>query len=234
MSLKIAVCDDDVIICSQMSELLQERDRDYTIDVYVSGQELIGSQKEYDVIFLDIEMEPINGIETAKILRNKGRKDYIIFLTSHTDYMPEAFKVQAFRFLQKPIQIQQFMESITEAEKDILEDEKFVVSSEKGLVLINQKDIVYIEALGDGSCLHTEKETYVIKKYLKQWEAILDSSIFFKIHKSYMLGLRYVKVMNESNVELNVDDISLPVARRRRKAFENNYIEYVKKYGRNI
>lgn len=179
MSLKIAVCDDDVIICSQMSELLQERDRDYTIDVYVSGQELIGSQKEYDVIFLDIEMEPINGIETAKILRNKGRKDYIIFLTSHTDYMPEAFKVQAFRFLQKPIQIQQFMESITEAEKDILEDEKFVVSSEKGLVLINQKDIVYIEALGDGSCLHTEKETYVIKKYLKQWEAILDSSIFF-------------------------------------------------------
>ena len=197
MSLKIAVCDDDVIICSQMSELLQERDRDYTIDVYVSGQELIGSQKEYDVIFLDIEMEPINGIETAKILRNKGRKDYIIFLTSHTDYMPEAFKVQAFRFLQKPIQIQQFMESITEAEKDI----------------------VYIEALGDGSCLHTEKETYVIKKYLKQWEAILDSSIFFKIHKSYMLGLRYVKVMNESNVELNVDDISLPVARRRRKAF---------------
>lgn len=219
MSLKIAVCDDDVIICSQMSELLQERDRDYTIDVYVSGQELIGSQKEYDVIFLDIEMEPINGIETAKILRNKGRKDYIIFLTSHTDYMPEAFKVQAFRFLQKPIQIQQFMESITEAEKDILEDEKFVVSSEKGLVLINQKDIVYIEALGDGSCLHTEKETYVIKKYLKQWEAILDSSIFFKIHKSYMLGLRYVKVMNESNVELNVDDISLPVARRRRKAF---------------
>ncbi len=234
MSLKIAVCDDDVIICSQMSELLQERDRDYTIDVYVSGQELIGSQKEYDVIFLDIEMEPINGIETAKILRNKGRKDYIIFLTSHTDYMPEVFKVQAFRFLQKPIQIQQFMESITEAEKDILEDEKFVVSSEKGLVLINQKDIVYIEALGDGSCLHTEKETYVIKKYLKQWEAILDSSIFFKIHKSYMLGLRYVKVMNESNVELNVDDISLPVARRRRKAFENNYIEYVKKYGRNI
>lgn len=234
MSLKIAVCDDDVIICSQMSELLQERDRDYTIDVYVSGQELIGSQKEYDVIFLDIEMEPINGIETAKILRNKGRKDYIIFLTSHTDYMPEAFKVQAFRFLQKPIQIQQFMESITEAEKDILEDEKFVVSSEKGLVLINQKDIVYIEALGDGSCLHTEKETYVIKKYLKQWEAILDSSIFFKIHKSYMLGIRYVKVMNESNVELNVDDISLPVARRRRKAFENNYIEYVKKYGRNI
>ena len=198
---------------------MQERDRDYTIDVYVSGQELIGSQKEYDVIFLDIEMEPINGIETAKILRNKGRKDYIIFLTSHTDYMPEAFKVQAFRFLQKPIQIQQFMESITEAEKDILEDEKFVVSSEKGLVLINQKDIVYIEALGDGSCLHTEKETYVIKKYLKQWEAILDSSIFFKIHKSYMLGLRYVKVMNESNVELNVDDISLPVARRRRKAF---------------
>lgn len=234
MSLKMAVCDDDVIICRQMSELLQERDRDYTIDVYVSGKELIESQKEYDVIFLDIEMEPIDGIETAKILRNKRRKDYIIFLTSHTDYMPEAFKVQAFRFLQKPIQIQQFTEAITEAEKDILEDEKFVVSSDEGMVLINQKDIVYIEALGDGSCLHTEKETYVIKKYLKQWEAILDSSRFFKIHKSYLLGLRYVKVMNESNVELNVDDISLPVARRRRKAFENNYIEYVKKYGRNI
>lgn len=235
MSLNIAVCDDDAIICRRIKKLLQERDRNYSIDVYGSGQELIESEKEYDIIFLDIEMKEMDGLTTAKMLRNKDREDCIIFLTSHTEYMPDAFKVRAFRFLNKPIQIQQFTEAITEAEKDILENEEIAVSSKEGKkLLINQKDVVYIEALGDDTCLYTIKEKIITGKYLRQWEEILDSSQFSKIHRSYFLGLRYVKKINKLDVLLNIDEISLPVSRRRRTELQENYAQYVKNYGRNI
>lgn len=234
MSLKIAVCDDDVIICRQIKKLLEERNYDYIIDIYYSGEELIKSKKEHDIIFLDIEMEHINGLKAAQILRKKDREDYIIFLTSHTEYMPDAFKVRAFRFLNKPIQIRKFTEAITQAETDILGSEKIVVSSEGCKVLINQNDIVYIESLGDGSCIHTTKEELITGKTLKYWEEILDSSQFFIIHRTYLLGLRYVKKIDKLTVLLNVGNLSLPIARRKRTKFEENYIQYVKNFGRSI
>lgn len=234
MSLKIAICDNDVITCRRIKKLLQEKDVEYTIDVYSSGEVFIKSEKEYDVTFLGIEMKPIDGLETAKILRNRDREDYIIFLTNHMEYMPDAFKVRAFRFLNKSIQIPKFTEAITEAiteaEKDILKNEKFVVSSREGKVLIEQKDIVYIEALGDGTCIYTINEKFVTNKYLKYWEETLDNSQFSKIHKSYLVGLRYVQEITESDVAIIFDDISLPVARRRRKEFEMAYAQYEKEY----
>lgn len=234
MSLTIAVCDDDVVVCRHIKKLLQDRNSDYAIDVYGSGEELIKSAKEYDIIFLDIEMRQINGLKTAKILRNMKREDYIIFLTSHTECMPDAFKVRAFRFLNKPIQIKKFTEAITEAEKEILRNEKVIIPSQGRMILVSQKDIVYIESLGDGTCLYTTKEELVTGKSLKYWEQTLDSTQFFKIHKSYFLGLRYVKGINPSDISINFQDIKLPIARRKKTEFQEYYMQYIRNYARNI
>ena len=101
--MRIAICDDEKIFRDQIKKYILEVSSDSSIDEYTCGDDLAGSESNYDIIFLDIEMPGISGIETAEKLRENGSDADIIFLTSHVEFVYEAFKVRAFRFLQKPI-----------------------------------------------------------------------------------------------------------------------------------
>ena len=105
MRLKVAVCDDEKIICNEIKKRLLEIRPEFEVLLFSSGDELIKSDKNFDLIFLDIEMPQLDGMETAQILRKNHKNEYIIFLTSHSELMAEAFKVKAFRFLEKPIEL---------------------------------------------------------------------------------------------------------------------------------
>lgn len=232
MEFKIAICDDDAIVHRQIKKLLEGEFQKYVIDEYNSGEELVKSEKKYDLIFLDIEMDKLNGLRTAKLLRNKKREDYIVFLTSHLEFMSEAFKVKAFRFLSKPIQEEKFFEALKEAEKEKFIDEKIVVPSLGMKYMIDQRDIVYIESLGDGTCVYTEEGEYVTTKTLKYWEEALNQVRFFKIHKSFLIGMQYVKIVSQTHVQMGVKEISIPIARRQKTEFQKVYMQYVREYSR--
>ncbi len=110
MRLKVAVCDDEKIICNEIKKRLLEVRPEFEVSLFSSGDELIKSDKNFDLIFLDIEMPQLDGMETAKVIRKNHKNEYIIFLTSHSELMVEAFKVKAFRFLEKPIELNTFRE----------------------------------------------------------------------------------------------------------------------------
>lgn len=235
MGLQIAICDDDKVICRQLRQLLEVRDWSYQIDTYSAGEELLDTKKKYDIIFLDIEMKQINGLRTAKYLREKKRGDYIIFLTSHMEYMPDAFKVKAFRFLNKPIQIKQFDEAISEAEKEVFDNEKIVIACQgKRTNLVGYRDIVYVEALGDGTCVYTTDGEYITGKPLKYWQETLGEEHFFCIHKTYLVGMRHVKGIQNGECCIGEVELRLPIARRRRAEFQNFFLTYIKKNARSM
>ena len=119
MTYKIAVCDDEQIFGDDVVKKLKEQSEHCEISEYISGEELLNSSMEFDMIFLDIEMTGINGINAAFTLRERGYDGMIIFLTSHTEFMPDAFKVKAFRFLDKPLDSEKFNEAFSEAKKEI-------------------------------------------------------------------------------------------------------------------
>ncbi|MFQ9515778.1 MAG: LytR/AlgR family response regulator transcription factor [Eubacterium sp.] len=230
MRLSVAICDDEKIIRSEIKRILLEIRPEYDVSIYGSGRELIKSKKVYDLIFLDIEMPELDGMKTAEILRKNENDEYIIFLTSHVELMPEAFKVKAFRFLNKPIESEKFCEAVTEAEKEILSNEKLAVSIKGEMKLIGLKDIVYLEAFGDGTYIYTNKEVIESGNTLKYWSQRLGTKYFFQTHKSYIVALRHVENIDATRVKMkfNCKEEEVPVSRRKRTQLKQAVFEFVR------
>lgn len=110
--LKIAICDDDVEFTCKMEKIIRqtacENGFQLEMDVYSDGFKLIEKNKvnPYDVIFLDIKMKKMDGLKIARAIRETNELVYLIFVTSHSEYAIEAYEVQPFRFLLKPIDVE--------------------------------------------------------------------------------------------------------------------------------
>lgn len=234
MKLNVAVCDDEKIIANEICRLLLEFRPEYSVDIYYSGKDILECQKIYDLIFLDIEMPEINGIKTAENLRKRQNSEFIIFLTSHTEYMPEAFKVKAFRFLNKPIELADFNESVCEAEKEIFNNVKVSFVENGRTILININDIVCIEAFGDGTYIYTKQEVMSSNMPLKYWIQKLGNEHFYQVHRAYLVAFRYIKSIDADKVLMHYMKESIPIARRKRSGFKTIFFEYIKRNARCI
>lgn len=139
--MKIAICDDSGETRLEISRLVKKQQERAEIDFFVSGEELLSADTEYDIIFLDIAMKKLSGIETAKRLRESsekrgGKKSIIVFITAFKDYMNEAFDVNAFHYLIKPVDGEKFSEVFSRAAKetDFASDGGYVMIKSGGIM----------------------------------------------------------------------------------------------------
>ena len=142
--MKIALCDDEKIFRDDIYRYIIKYNPDYEIREFPNGRALLNSREEFDIIFLDIEMPELNGMDTAAKLRNFSSDSIIIFLTSHIEKVQDAFKVRAFRFLTKPVQEDALKEAFTQAVKEISEQEKILINQKGRISEVKIDDIVYI------------------------------------------------------------------------------------------
>ena len=112
---QIAVCDDEKLIVRQIGDMIKDILPNCNISQYLSGGDLLESYVKFDIIFLDIQMENMSGIETAKELRNRGEDTIIIFITGVKEYVFQAFDVAAFHYLVKPVRKEKLKEVIERA-----------------------------------------------------------------------------------------------------------------------
>lgn len=229
MNLQVAICDDEKIITDDIKLKIISYRPEFEIDIFNSGLDLLNSKKDYDIIFLDIEMPEMNGMEAAAKLRERKYEGYIIFLTSHTERMPEAFKVRAFRFLNKPVDDILLKEAIDDAEKDIFDNKKIAVSTANGTFFINQTDIVYLETVHNITNVHTKNECFETRKTLHEWMKILGTENFCQVHRSYIVALRYVVKIETNSIILKYSDLEIPISRRKTGYVKNEFYKYVKK-----
>lgn len=230
MNLQIAVCDDEPIIANDIRERLLQYKPDYVVDLYQSGKELLGTKKEYDLIFLDIEMPEISGMEVATELREREYEGNLVFLTSHTEFMPDAFKVKAFRFLQKPIVDAAFQEAVDEAEKEIMNYKKILVHTTEGTRLLSIKDIIYFETVRNYTYIHIKQGEIETRKTLREWMERIGSEHFYQVHKSYVVALRYIETIASDGITMKYANDKIPVSRRKIKEMKDIFFAYVKKY----
>ena len=111
----IAIVDDERIICEQIKDFIQRDHRDCQIDIYLSGRALLEAKKQFDLVFLDIQMEGMNGMDTARAIRELQPDTVLIFVTGSKEYVFEAFDVSAFHYLLKPLEETKFMEVLGRA-----------------------------------------------------------------------------------------------------------------------
>ena len=229
MKINAAICDDQLVLAKETAYELSQLCPDYSVDIYTSGRELIQSEVYYDLIFLDIEMPEQDGMQTAEQIREHGNGGHIVFLTSHTERMPDAFKVKAFRFLCKPIESEKFREAVIQAEKEILNDKKISLIEKGRTRLISLNDIVCVEAFGDGTYIHTKYEIIENSRTLKYWKDVLGKEHFYQTHKSYLVALRYVKSIGVTDAEMLYMKERPLISRRRQAEFNKEFLTYVKR-----
>lgn len=235
MIYKIAVCDDEQVFVKDVADKIREQSEQCEISEFFSGEDLLRSSLEFDIIFLDIEMTGINGINTAFALRERKYDGMIIFLTSHTEFMPEAFKVKAFRFLDKPVDSVKFNEAFSEVKKELINTEHILLSDRSGkTVYLKLTDIVYIEAYGDGTYIYSKTgNVYDTDKPLKYWKAQVGSEHFFQIHKSFIVSFLYVSnITKDGKVLVKGLQRQLDISRRNVVPFRNAFFDYIRKYAR--
>ncbi len=111
--LNIAICDDEINILNKTKEILENyKKQSISVEVFLKGEDLVESDSNFDIIFLDIDMTGINGIETARLIREKDKKVKIIYVTNYTDYTSSAFSVHAFGYLLKPVNEKKYISAI--------------------------------------------------------------------------------------------------------------------------
>ena len=163
--MRIAVCDDDKIIREQIVSLIKEKKIDAEIICFESGEELIKENKDFEITFLDVEMNKLSGIDVAKHIRKEQEKSgkdksIIIFITGYREYMEDAFDVNAFHYLIKPIDDKKFHTVFERATKELsakMANQKLSVivkfnGMQKKIFL---KDIYYIESNNKKVVFHT-------------------------------------------------------------------------------
>ncbi len=228
MQLKVAICEDDTIFCEDVKKRISKIRPDYLIDTYFTGDELLLTDTKYDMVFLDIEMPGRDGMCIAKELRAKKYSGHIIFLTSHTECMPEAFKVKAFRFLDKPINVEDLQETLVEAEKEIYQDKKLIITDCGVERLVSISDILYIEVQKNKTFIYTMYEVLEANYTLKYWIRELGAKDFFQVHKSYIVSLRNIKEFDVDCVRLYGTEVRVPVSRRNVSSVKKAFFDYVR------
>ncbi len=148
--LKIAVCDDEPVFVEQISGRIKKYMPDAVIQGFFSSEDLLSLKEVFDIYFLDIQMEKMNGVETAKKLRESDEECIIVFITGAKEYVFEAFDVAAMHYLIKPVADEKLQEVLKRAQKEIekkqnkKERQIFIQTRNKSITL-NVADILYFE-----------------------------------------------------------------------------------------
>ena len=232
--LLIAVCDDIPIECAgiakQIETILKQSNTDFMIKKFFGGLELIQSRESFDIIFLDIKMPNINGMELAKQIRKQGRQSLIIFITSASEYVFDAFDVEAFQYLLKPIQTDKLKNVLEKATKKMQIDANIdflMISANRQIQKVFLKDILYIESIGRIAKIHCNNGTLETYEQIGILEDKLSDKFFFRCHKCFLVNLNFVDAFNKTEVRLENGE-KIMLAKRRYEDFQKAILSYMK------
>ncbi len=247
MSLKALIVDDEFHARSNLEMLLEN----YCEDVEIVGSaaspdeaRAILDKSDVDVIFLDIKMPGEDGFEFLKSVENKNFG--VVFITAYNEYALDAFKADAIDYLEKPIDIDELVSAVEKIKKikgsdtpislneDLVELIKSVVNKQidfektsiptkDGLVIVNNQDIVHLEASESYTSIYlTDGRKYLSSKNIKVFEENLNPNIFFRTHKSHIINFaHHLKEFNRSlgNLAVMSNEKQIPVSRRKLTEF---------------
>lgn len=238
--LRIAVCDDEQSMVSQICKMIDQnqimqnggviREGGCKTDGYLSGKHLLQAMEDglfYDLIYLDIEMADLDGIALARKIRERDEAVLILYVSSHEKYMIELFEVQPFRFIRKPVEEQVFDKILQEAVNKILSSQ-FYFSYESGWneCRVLMREIFYFESDRRKITIVTEKgcETFYGKLDEIEERILQMNKCFIRIHQSYLVNPEKVIKVGTGEVHL-VNQMVLPVSKNRQKKVNEQYVK---------
>lgn len=234
--LSIAVCDDEIIECAGMAKKIRGTLEEMKVPCFLrqfnSGEELLQSEEDFDIVFLDIMMDGLDGMKTAKRIRKKASCRLLVFISASREYVFDAYDVEAFWYLVKPVERAKLKQVLKKAllKTEAASPDFILVNKGRQKQKIFLRDILYFEIMGRLIDIH---KTGGISDYygkISILEEELREKGFFRCHKSYLVHLKYVKGYNRQEAVLDNGE-KIPVSKRRYEEFCKALLSYMKKSG---
>ncbi len=237
--ISIAVCDDEMLDCCNMAkeikEILEETGIPFIVRQFQSGRDLLEAIENFDIIFLDIMMDGLNGMKTAQLLRDKSFEKIIIFISVSRGYVFEAYDVEAFQYLVKPVEHVKLERVLQKAIKKLEShsQEFMIINQDRTRKKLLLEEIYYFEIRGRVISVHGVEGIFDYYEQIGMLEEELKGKGFFRCHKSFLINLKYVDSYNRQEILLDTGE-KIAIAKRRYEAFCQEILEYMKKSGGSI
>jgi DNA-binding LytR/AlgR family response regulator len=231
--MKIAICDDDELFNRQTVELINSmlaKPTECEITTCLSGEELLDKfdTERFDIIFLDIEMGGINGMDTAREIRKKDENVIIVFLTSYQEFATDGYEVNAYRYLIKNqpsyIYEKQFKSILNEYSQ---KHKCFIITERNDKICFHLKDICFFEVMNKKITVHTATKSYEYIGKLSEIEGQLQNDdSFIRTHKSYIVNVAQIDTIRNFDIIMKNSENAL-MSRNLKKSVVDKYISYM-------
>ncbi len=227
--MKIAICDDEQIFQMQLKQELEKfyKNLDVKIETFDSGNRFLSvfehATLQFELIFMDIEMPGMCGMDTARKIRQLNETVPIVFLTSFREFATEGYQVDAFRYLLKPLQVKELHQMLLQLEQRRQKNGKIIVNDAGNRIILAYSEIIYIKSENVYIKLYTTRGSFLIRKKLKEQLTQLPEHTFFLIHRSYVVNMSHVVSFSERFVSMS-DKTMLPLSRTKRNMFCERFL----------
>ena len=234
--LSIAVCDDEVVECCNMArkikDILEEMKIPCIVRQFWSGEKLLQALEGFDIVFLDIIMRDLDGMKTAQIFRKKAFDKILIFVSSSREYVFEAYDVEAFQYLLKPVDEGKLKGVLQKAvlKTESRSQEFIILSRDRQKKKLFLDDIYYFEIKGRMVDVHGPEGIFTYYEQIGTLENRLREKGFFRCHKSYLINLKYVERYNRQEVILE-NGKKIVIAKRRYDKFVQEALKVMRENG---
>jgi DNA-binding LytR/AlgR family response regulator len=191
------------------------------------------ANNEVDLIFLDIQMPGINGIEFAKTIPNDT---FVIFTTAFSEFATDSYEVDAIDYLIKPVKLERFQKGVDKAQSyyklfnadytnnniENITDDYFFIKADRKIVKIHFNDILFIEGLKDYVVMHTENQKVITAMNIKTIHDQLPKNMFVRVSKSYIINAKKIDSVDNNTVYIEKNEI--PIGNIYRDFFFNEFV----------
>lgn len=228
----IAIVEDEKRYQEQLHQYILRYEQEYgektEVHFFMDGDEILDHYAAvYDIIFMDIQMKHLNGMDTARKIRTLDENVILIFITNMAQYAIQGYEVNALNYILKPIAYFAFSQELHKAVRKVKQkSESYItVTQDQGFLKLHAEQIGYVESLGHNLTIHSDKGNYTFRGTMKEMEAKLSGSSFVRCNNGYLVNLRYVEAVRQNLAVVMGDE--LPISRGRRKAFMEALTDYM-------
>jgi two-component system, LytTR family, response regulator LytT len=233
--MRVAIVDDEQVVREMLEKYVKRFEDEHDIEIFItshsSGDEFLEDFKLiYDIIIFDIDMPGINGMNTAKHVREVDKNVTILFITNIAQYAINGYEVDAVDYIIKPISYYEFSMKFERAIAKAAQksDHTLLLDTVEGIRNVQVSSIIYVEVISHYLYFHSLNSVYKIRGSMKEQIKELKVYNFVRVHKSYLVNMKFIEEIQTK--EIIVRGRSVPVGRGYKASLMQEFMKYIRGY----